>query len=424
MKHFSILCLLLVLTLASYAAVIHVPADQPTIQAAINAAQNGDTVVVAPGTYFENINFSGKAIRVTSSSGYALTIIDGIFNYQSVVTFDTGEGLHSVLDGFTIQHGSGVNYGGGVSISNASPTVSHNLIKNNSCGPGGGGVGLYFSSALIENNVISSNTLTLSGGNGGGIVVVGGAPQILGNTIENNTAPIGSGGGVMLMGESSPTLQNNIIHGNVAAGLHPFTFGGGIYIESANNALLVQNLIYNNIAGQGSGIYLSIGSVNTGSILVNNTIVGKSSSPQGSALYTTGVDHLAQLFNNLMIGASGTNAVYCDPGFDPTPPALTNNDAFSPNGSGFQGTCAAQSGTNGNISANPMFVGAVTIFQLKAGSPAIDAGDNSAPDLPPLDLAGNPRIVDGDGDGTAIIDMGAYEYQPPAPKSVTPARPQ
>src|SRR5260370_5390562 len=126
-----ILFLLLSVTAAGYAAVIHVPADQPTIQAAINAAQNGDTVLVAPGTYFENINFSGKAIRVTSSSGYALTIIDGIFNYQSTVTFDTGEGLNSIVDGFTIQHGSGLAYGGGVSISNASPTVSHNVIKNN-----------------------------------------------------------------------------------------------------------------------------------------------------------------------------------------------------------------------------------------------------------------------------------------------------
>jgi parallel beta-helix repeat protein len=414
MNRFFTFCLLLSVTAASYAAVIHVPADQSTIQAAINAAQNGDTVLVAPGTYFENINFSGKAIRVTSSSGYALTIIDGIDNYQSVVTFDTGEGLNSILDGFTIQHGSGTSYGGGVSISNASPTVSRNVIKNNSCGPGGGGVGLSFSSALIENNVISNNTLTLSGAGGGGIVVVGGAPQIVGNTIENNTAPIGDGGGVMLMGESSPTLQNNIIRGNVTAGLHPFTFGGGVYIESSNNALLVQNLIYNNIAGQGSGIYFNIGSVNTGSVLVNNTIVGTSSSSQGSAVYTTGLDHLGQFFNNLMIGASGTNAVYCDPGYDPNPPTFTNNGAYSPNGSGLQGTCSGQSNTNGNISADPMFTSVPLNFRLRAGSAAIDTGDNSSPNLPPLDLGGKPRIVDGDHDGDTIIDMGAYEYQPPA----------
>ena len=69
---------------------IHVPADQSTIQAAINAAKNGDTVLVAPGTYIENINFNGKAITVTSSGGPSVTIIDGRAK-ASVVTFNTGE---------------------------------------------------------------------------------------------------------------------------------------------------------------------------------------------------------------------------------------------------------------------------------------------------------------------------------------------
>src|SRR3954469_25677884 len=56
---------------------INVPADIPTIQGAINAAHNGDTVLVAPGTYFENLDFVGKAITVKSSDGPTLTIIDG-----------------------------------------------------------------------------------------------------------------------------------------------------------------------------------------------------------------------------------------------------------------------------------------------------------------------------------------------------------
>src|SRR5579862_8970739 len=68
------------------AATIHVPTDQPTIQAAINAASTGDTVLVAPGTYYENINFSGKAITVTSSGGPSATTIDG-GHTTSVVKF-------------------------------------------------------------------------------------------------------------------------------------------------------------------------------------------------------------------------------------------------------------------------------------------------------------------------------------------------
>ena len=57
------------------AATINVPAGQPTIQAAINAASNGDTVLVAPGTYRENINFMGKAITVTSSGGDRKSVV-------------------------------------------------------------------------------------------------------------------------------------------------------------------------------------------------------------------------------------------------------------------------------------------------------------------------------------------------------------
>src|SRR5437870_11939876 len=88
------------------AATINVPAGQPTIQAAINAAANGDTVLVAPGTYYENINFMGKAITVTSSGGPSVTTIDG-GAAGSVVAFTSNEGTNSVLSGFTITNGLG-----------------------------------------------------------------------------------------------------------------------------------------------------------------------------------------------------------------------------------------------------------------------------------------------------------------------------
>src|ERR1700730_12621484 len=100
---FMFLCLVLFSfgAISAPASTIHVPGDQPTIQAGINAASNGDTVLVSPGTYFENIDFMGKAITVTSSGGPAVTTIDG-GQKGIVVNFANNETRASVINGFTI----------------------------------------------------------------------------------------------------------------------------------------------------------------------------------------------------------------------------------------------------------------------------------------------------------------------------------
>src|SRR2546428_11656534 len=104
------------------AALIRGPSDQPTIQAAIDVANNHDTVLVAPGTYHEHIDFKGKAITVTSESGPNDTIIDG-GNVAPVANFSSGESRDSTLNGFTLQNGRSVDFpdptflnGGGVNI--------------------------------------------------------------------------------------------------------------------------------------------------------------------------------------------------------------------------------------------------------------------------------------------------------------------
>src|SRR5918994_3461679 len=156
---------------ASAQIVIRVPLDKPTIQGAIDAAAAGDSVLVAPGTYVENINFHGKAITVESEQGAQATIIDGNLA-GPVVTFTSGDGRASILRGFTLQGGDAsgqVLKGGGVRIDGSSPTIQANVITNNRACDSGGGIDADFSSALIEGNFVTNNTqFGCSGGGGGG----------------------------------------------------------------------------------------------------------------------------------------------------------------------------------------------------------------------------------------------------------------
>ena len=406
---FAILMLLLMVGSVAAATVINVPADQPTIQAGINAASNGDTVLVAPGTYTENIDFKGKAITVRSSGGAKVTIIDG-GNLAPVATFASGETLQSVLMGFTIQNGtstfnSGYD-GGGIIVSGASPTIKNNVIQNNTACDGGGGIATGFASPLIQSNTIRNNSQSgCTGGIGGGGISVRGASsvQIIGNTIENNSWSSSDGGGIALFAAGSTFIENNVILGNSSGGN-----GGGIsMLNDASGTLIVQNLIFGNNAFGGSGVYWS----NPPAALINNTIAdGPSSS--GSTVQADDFATPITVANNVIVASKGaTNALFCTSANISSPQTFYANDVFSTKGAAYGGMCADQTGMNGNISASAQFVGSSN-FRLRGGSPAIDAGNNSVPNLPKTDLAGNPRIVNGNDGLIALVDMGSYEFIP------------
>jgi hypothetical protein len=400
--------LLLCSATAAQAAVIRVPADQSTIQLAINASVNGDTVQVAPGTYVENLNFLGKAIRVTSEQGPQVTIIDGNQN-GSVVVFVSGEGPQSLLSGFTIRNGNaafgGAYRGGGIRVQNSSPTIAGNVITSNSAGDGGGGISSSFGSPVIQGNMIMNNRQIpgWSGGTGGGGVSIVGASsaQLLNNAIYGNSWATANGGGVSLFAAGTPTIKNNIITNNSAG-----SQGGGISMSNQSDAAIIQNVIAGNSAGSGGGIYWLVPSGARGPLVVNNTITGNHG-PQGSAVFADGFDGQVLLINNILVAAAAQSAVTCG-NFDASVPAFQFNDVVALSGSAYAGTCANQTGLNGNISADPIFRDAAAgDYHLLNGSPAIDAGTSNQ--APSTDLDGIGRPADGNSDGTAAFDIGAYE---------------
>lgn len=356
--------LLLVLACGSaVASTIKVPADQPTIQDAINAAANGDTVLVAPGTYDENINFSGKAITVKSSAGAKATTIDG-GNFGSVVTFSNSETNTSVLMGFTLQHGSS------------------------------SGLYLNFASPVIQGNIITSNTAEF----GGGMYILGASTaQILRNAFIGNVASAG-GGALELFGAGSVRIEDNLFTGNNGGGE-----GGAFDVVNEADEIIVQNVMYNDTADSGTEFYSSIPQSTTGFRLINNTIVSMNPNADATVI-ADGFNTNALIVNNIIVAPGDSAAILCNPIYQDGPPIVGFNDAWSPKGIWYGGMCAEDGGKHGNISANPEFVSR-TDFELQDDSPAINAGTNSVPYIPKRDFANKPRIVGG------TIDMGAYENQ-------------
>jgi len=190
------------------AEVIHVPADYPTIQQAINeAAEAGDEIIVAEGEYNEAINFLGKAIWLHSADGPEVTIIDGEGLDTSVVTCASGEGPGTTLEGFTITNGVGTlveddRYGGGMYNVDSSPTVSNCIFATNDVDP------------------------SAHWGYGGGMYNDSGDPTVIGCTFIANTAPTSGGG--MYNRHSDATVTGCTFAGNIAES------GGGMYNYSAD----------------------------------------------------------------------------------------------------------------------------------------------------------------------------------------------
>jgi len=419
------------------ATIINVPADQSTIQAGIDATVNNDTVLVQPGTYFENISFNGKLITLgslflTTQSSYYIsqTIIDGSYS-NTVVTFANVEDSTATITGFTIQHGNSNETAGGIHCHSASPILSDLIIIDNSSSWGGGIWCNYNSNPKISNATISDN----SGAAGGGIYCKSGSNPNINNVILDNnygsglacffnSFPIvdnatitnnynGFGGGGIYCVSSSPILTNIIISNNSSS-----TYGGGIFCDEESSPNMSNITISNNTSQLGGGMYCE----NDSEPDIVNTLIINNTANHGGGLYCCTSSSL-KIINSTIVNnnANAGSGIYCSTGAHPQTIncILWNNNPEEIHlGSGTCNVIASYTNIQGgwegtgNIDNDPNFIGSGDYpFSLQSNSPCVNFGnpDTTGLNLPVYDLAGNPRIYGG------RIDMGAYEYRTPFP---------
>jgi hypothetical protein len=358
---------------------INVPDDYASIQEGIDAANNGDTVLVQPDTYVENISFNGKNIVVgsltliTGDNSYIYqTIIDGSQpsnpDSGSVVYFISGEDTNSVLTGFTITGGSGtwINprssstaqaHGGGIFIANNSNPVLANLI--------------------VRGNVAES-------ANGAGICCINNSNPRLEyvKVIENNgsgSAETNDGSGGILLNNSSPILKRVEIYNNTGM------MSGGMYCCDGSNPILINVTISDNKVS-GSDWYSTVAEFciwGPCEPILINTIIWNDSLPE-----------------ILLREYSSVTAAYSDIQNGPDSALSFNGDSIF--------------WLEGNINADPMFVSSSTgDYRLAEGSPCINKGIQDT------------IIVYNKGKDTLVVpaiaylgsapDMGAYEFDPDNP---------
>jgi hypothetical protein len=313
----------------SYPNILHVPGTYTTIQSAIVASTDGDTILVEPGTYMENINFRGKKIVLTSKyyinndpSFINNTIINGSNPSQpdsaSCVRITSGEDSTAVLQGFTITGGTGTKW-----------QDIHGAGRYRE----GGGILIELSSPVIQNNIIiynqATNTQGVTSAGGGGLRIGDGNPKILNNAVLFNSARYGPG---IVLNYTGCIIKNNIISSN--SGGQDYNGGSGIWalnnIITGLPKIIENNTIVNNSATVGTGGILCWSTI----LVIRNNIIWGNTSPSGVQIQLSG---------------GSVNVTYSD----------------------IQGGYTG----SGNLNIAPLF--ADTNYILSDNSPCVDKGDSS-----------------------------------------------
>ena len=386
-------------------------------QDALDITGPGDEIWVAEGIYgpLAGRNFvitmTGEAPLYGGFNGTETSLSERDFNtYLTVLdgedTVNVVSGAENArLDGFTVTGGrlSGmVNTG-------VSPTVINCVFENNGLveGQDGGAIqNIQNANALILNTTFSNNYRSA-------IYNADSSPTIDHCTFLDNQSD--TGGAIKNTGQTTqPYIGNSLFDSNTAS------LGGGAISNSSSDPLIESCTFSNNIAGENGGAVYSSGgaapniinSIFTGNaatamggavysfeslpVIINDTFYGNTAAQHGGIATEKGHGKGATIMNSIVWG--NTNEQVYD---GPSSKSVVSNSDIQ---GGYTGT--------GNLNQDPAFVDPASgDLHLSAGSPSIDTGDNAAA-TSITDLDGNPRITDGNGDGTATVDMGAYEYVP------------
>jgi hypothetical protein len=371
-------------------------ADFNNIQAAINTAVNGDIIIVSPGTYISpgnrDIDFLGKPITVRSTDPNDPNIVAATFidcqNSGRGFYFHNSEDANSIVTGFTITNGRAA-VGGGIYCLNSSPMLTNCSFINNLASDRGGGMYNKYNVPTIINCIFIGNN---AGSLGGGMFNDSSRSTLTNCTFSDNSSNYG-GGGMCNAYLSRPTVTNCLFISNSAA-----VRGGGMY-NYLSNPTVINCTLSSNSATRGGGMcnyYIS-------SPMLTNCILWSNTASTGAQIYNNDmISSPAVTFSDVQGGWTGKGNINADPCFIEPGYWVDANDP--------------------NIIVEPNDPNAVWLdgdYRLLFNSPCIDTGDpNYVPKPNETDLDGNPRVFDGDRDGAAVVDMGAYEYLNTPPVAV------
>ncbi len=373
------------------------------------------SLTVSNTIFTANPGIQGGGIAIFNGGG--ATISNCIFTGNSASFYGGAIYAYGSITGpitinnstFTNNH---ANHEGGAIYSSAAttPLVFNNCTFTNNSSDYLGGAIYSQSSLTLTNSTFTGN----SGTQGGGAIYNTGSSAITGCTFSGNSTGAYSSGGAIFNQSGSHTVSTSRFLGNTAG-----ENGGGINDNNTGNLTVLTSIFAGNRAngsyGMGGGIRVYQGTTGTVTI-INSTFYGN------SAVYAGGGLHLGELggtcsryrvYNSIVWGNSASQ--YKETGTAP--------------GTGMWGCPDVYQYSNidqnnyinysNNIRQNPMFVNvsgtdpAAWDFHLQAGSPCIDKGSNTVQGLPTFDIDGEPRIMDGSGDGGAIADMGVDEVTGP-----------